>query len=90
MRITGGEEALGVWAPEDGWRKFFCAECGSAVYTQNPDRPEMISMRMGGFDEDPGVRPAFHQFVAYAAPWDPIPDDGLPRFDERARQTQPS
>jgi hypothetical protein len=22
------------------------------------------------------------QFVTYAAPWDPIPDDGLPRFPE--------
>ncbi len=35
-------------------------------------------------DGDPGVRPMARQFVAYAAPWEPIPDDGLPRFDERA------
>ena len=38
---------------------------------------------MGALDEDPEVRPALHQFVAYAAPWDELPDDGLPRFDER-------
>jgi hypothetical protein len=38
---------------------------------------------MGAIDGDPGVRPAFHQYVACAAPWDPLPDDGLPRFDER-------
>jgi hypothetical protein len=25
---------------------------------------------------------AARQFVAYAAEWEPIPDDGLPRFDE--------
>ena len=24
------------------------------------------------------------QFVAYAAPWEAIPDDGLPRHPERA------
>ena len=24
-----------------------------------------------------------HQFVDYAAPWAPVPDDGLPRFPER-------
>jgi hypothetical protein len=24
-----------------------------------------------------------HQFVTYAAPWAPVPDDGLPRFPER-------
>jgi hypothetical protein len=37
---------------------------------------------MGAIDGDAGVRPAFHQYVAYAAPWDRLPDDGLPRFDE--------
>ena len=40
-------------------------------------------VRLGAFDGDPGVRPSAHQFVAYAAPWEPIPDDGLPRYDER-------
>jgi hypothetical protein len=35
------------------------------------------------FDADPGIRPSCHQFVAYAAPWAVIPDDGLQRFDER-------
>ena len=40
-------------------------------------------MRLGAFDGDPGVRPGARQFVAYAAPWEPIPDDGLPRFPER-------
>jgi hypothetical protein len=35
---------------------------------------------MGAFDTDPGVRPSFRQFVDNAAPWEPIPDDGLERF----------
>ena len=37
---------------------------------------------MGTFDDDPGIRPTVRQFVAYAAPWEPMPDDGLPRFPE--------
>ena len=41
------------------------------------------SLRFGVFDSDPGIRPSCHQFVAYKAVWDEIPDDGLPRFDER-------
>ncbi len=89
MTITQGEELLEVWVPDDGWLKFFCGQCGSAIYTQHPEASEMIAMRAGGFDSDPGVRPGFHQFVAYAAEWDPIPDDGLPRFDERAPFTKP-
>jgi hypothetical protein len=37
---------------------------------------------MGTFDDDPGIRPSVRQFVAYAASWEPIPDDGLARFPE--------
>jgi hypothetical protein len=37
---------------------------------------------MGTFDQDPGVRPSYHQYVAYAVPWETIPDDGLPRHPE--------
>ena len=40
-------------------------------------------MRLGAFDRDPGIRPQYRQFVAYAAPWEPIPEDGLPRHAER-------
>jgi hypothetical protein len=38
---------------------------------------------MGAFDRDPGIRPSARYFVAYAVPWEPIPDDGLPRFEEK-------
>ena len=38
---------------------------------------------MSAFDEDPGVRPSWRTFVTYAAAWEPIPDDGLPRDHER-------
>ena len=37
---------------------------------------------MGAFDRDPGIRPSVRLYVAYAAPWEPIPDDGLPRLAE--------
>jgi hypothetical protein len=35
---------------------------------------------MGTFDDDPGVRPSVRQYVAYAAPWEVLPDDDLPRY----------
>jgi hypothetical protein len=40
-------------------------------------------VRLGALDDDPGVQPSARQFVAYAASWEPIPDDELPRFPER-------
>ncbi len=43
-----------------------------------------MSIRMGAFDADPGIRPDVRQFVTYAATWEPIPEDGLPRRPESA------
>ena len=82
LEITSGEELLRSFDPPDGFKKVFCSACGSALWSQHPTDPEVKSIRMGAFDEDPGIRPSYHQFVAYAAPWEPIPDDGLPRFPE--------
>jgi hypothetical protein len=39
-------------------------------------------IRMSAFDRDPGVRPNLRAFVAYAAAWEPIPDDGLTHYSE--------
>jgi hypothetical protein len=82
FRIVAGADRLRVWTPDHGGEKWFCGDCGSAVYGCNQGHPDSIGVRMGAFDDDPGVRPGFHQFVAYAAPWEPIPDDGLPRYPE--------
>ena len=83
FRIIAGREQLRMWKPADGQGgKWFCGVCGSAMFGSNPSHPESIGIRMGTFDGDPGVRPSVRQFVAYAAAWEPVPDDGLPRFPE--------
>jgi hypothetical protein len=81
--LTAGEEHLKTWAPSGGFEKVFCGECGSALLGRNPESGEVAIVRLGAVDGDPGVRPSARQFVAYAAAWEPIPDDGLPRYDER-------
>ncbi|HEX5556238.1 MAG TPA: GFA family protein [Gaiellales bacterium] len=83
LTVTQGEELVRTYAPPDGFPKLFCGACGSALWSRSPDDPELLSVRLGAFDGDPGIRPSLRQFVAYAAPWEPIPDDGLPRYDER-------
>ena len=82
LRITSGEELLGTFEPADGFPKVFCSACGSALWSRRPGQPDPFSVRLGAFDSDPGIRPSFRQFVAYAASWEPIPDDGLPRYPE--------
>jgi hypothetical protein len=82
FRITAGEELVATYEPPNGFWKCFCSACGSALWSRHPEDEDIRSIRLGAFDGDPGVRPAFHQFTAYAAVWQPIPDDGLPRYPE--------
>jgi len=82
LRIVQGEELVRTFVPEDGWPKAFCSVCGSALWSVNPENRHARGVRFGTFDDDPGVRPQWHQYVAYAAPWEPLPDDGLPRYPE--------
>jgi hypothetical protein len=81
LRVVSGEELVKWYVPPDGFHKAFCSECGSALFSR-PGGGEPIGVRLGLFDGDPGIRPQHRQFVEYAAVWEPIPDDGLPRYPE--------
>ena len=83
MRILSGEALVKGWRhPDGGMEKCFCRECGAHLFSRNPDDATQMSVRLGSFDHDPGVRPSWRAYVAYAAPWEPIPEDGLERFPE--------
>lgn len=58
------------------------SECGAQLFSRDPEDPTQMSIRLPAFDGDPGVRPAWRTFTAYAAAWEPIPDDGLERHPE--------
>jgi hypothetical protein len=81
LRIVSGEELVREWVPDDGAAKCFCSACGGALWSKDADGLP-AGVRLGTFDHDPGIRPQWRQYVAYAVPWEPIPDDGLPRYDE--------
>jgi hypothetical protein len=82
LRLTAGEELVRTFEPPDGAAKDFCSACGSALWSRSPETGEVWGVRLGAFDEDPGIRPSVRQYTAYAALWEPIPDDGLPRYPE--------
>jgi hypothetical protein len=82
LRILQGEDLLKSYQPPDGFAKLFCSNCGSALFSRSRDDPQVMSVRLGAIDGDPGIRPQARQFTAYAAVWEPIPDDGLERFPE--------
>ena len=83
FRLVQGEELVKCWRhPDGGFEKCFCGDCGAHLFSRDPGDHTQMSVRMAAFDSDPGVRPSWRTFVAYAADWEPIPDDGLERFHE--------
>jgi hypothetical protein len=81
LRLLQGGDALERWVPEgSGAPKLFCRHCGSAVWSESPG--DVYGVRLGSLDGDPGIRPQCRQYTAYAASWEPIPEDGLPRYPE--------
>jgi len=82
FRILSGEQSLRAWRPEGGFEKWFCGDCGSALFSRDPHDSQRVGVRLGAFDGGPQIRPGMRQFVDYAASWEAIPDDGLPRHAE--------
>jgi len=83
LQVLAGAELVRAYDPGGGgFLKEFCSNCGSALWSRDPNDPEVISVRLGAFDGDPGIRPSSHNYTAYAASWEALPDDGLPRYPE--------
>jgi hypothetical protein len=89
LRVLTGQGHLRAWKPENGREKWFCSVCGSALFSSGPGFSDPIGIRMGAFDDDPGIRPSARYFTAFAAQWEPLPEDGLPRFAETRRRSHP-
>jgi hypothetical protein len=87
LSFLSGEELVAVWRPSGGGNdKLFCRICSAQLFARNPSSPAQMAVRLGALEGDPIVRPSYRQFVHYAAAWEPIPDDGLPRFPESRNQ----
>ena len=83
LHVTAGEEHVRTWQPEQGFAKLFCGICGSALFSHDPGKRHW-AVRLGALDPGHGIRPTFRQRVESACEWEPLPDDGLERFEGRA------
>jgi hypothetical protein len=81
FRLLSGEEQLRSFQPPGGVPKLFCATCGSAVFSGAPLDDEEVAVRLGTLDGEPGIRPGYRQFLASAVAWEPVPEDGLTRYE---------
>ena len=62
--------------------RYFCPDCGSAVYSINSATPGMIFVRASSLDDPSAVTPQMVVYASRAPAWDRI--DGLPSFPEMA------
>ncbi len=79
--IVAGREALTRYESSPQKYRYFCARCGSPIYSQADRTAQVVSVRCGTLDGDPGVRPSLHVHVAAKASWSEIRDD-LPQRPE--------
>jgi hypothetical protein len=83
FEILDGADAIRTWRPPDGLPKSFCGNCGGHVFSGDPEPGGVVGVRLGAVHGDPGIRPRWRQWLASAPAWEPIPDDGLPRYPQQ-------
>jgi hypothetical protein len=91
FKWVAGEELVAYYEATPGYRRGFCRVCGSPIINRaephsrlaesHPQTLAEFGIALGTLDDDPGVRPESHIFVASKAPWFEITDN-LPQFTE--------
>ena len=84
IRILAGEDLVKSFQPEEGSAKTFCSECGSNLFGGGWPASAHSSVRLSALDSPFDRKPEAHIFVRSVAPWETLPDDGLPRYEVRA------
>ena len=83
IEVEQGRELLTTYQPDEGSAKTFCSVCGSNLFGGGWPESEHASVRLSAIDTPFDQRPEAHTFVRSVAPWETLPDDGLPRYDIR-------
>lgn len=81
IEVTQGRELLTTYQPDEGSKKTFCSICGSNLFGGGWPDSEEASVRLSAIDEGLEGRPVSHNYVRSVAPWETLPDDGLPLFE---------
>ena len=83
IRVLEGKELLRSFQPAEGSAKTFCRECGSNLFGGGWPASEQASVRLSAIDTFFDRKPGAHIFVRSVAPWEVLPEDGMPRHEER-------
>ena len=81
FRIVAGADQVQSYRSSAPIERTFCATCGARLTIRFDGMPQTVWASLATFDDDPGVRPDTHMFVASKAPWDEINDE-LPKYPQ--------
>jgi hypothetical protein len=78
--VEGGD-LVTYYESSPGNHRGFCRICGSPIVTRFDTHRDIYGLALGSLDDDPGIRPTLHVYVASKAPWFTITDN-LPQLAE--------
>jgi hypothetical protein len=81
FRWLRGESWVAAYPSSPGKLRHFCKRCGSQLIAEWVDQPQVI-VRVATLDEDPGIRPEAHIWLASQLPWlsDTAETNSFPEF----------
>ena len=77
FEIVQGADRLAAWESSPGIFRHFATCCGTPIYKSRAALRQVLGLRLGTLDVDPGRRVENHIFVDSKVPWIAL-DDGLP------------
>ncbi|MBL4789328.1 MAG: GFA family protein [Kordiimonadaceae bacterium] len=77
--ITAGEELLKSYYSCPGKRRVFCSNCGSPIFSQRDDTPEVMRLRVGTITSGNIRAPDYQIYCADKADW-LVLSDNKPKY----------
>lgn len=81
FQLLQGAELLKAYASSPGKQRWFCANCGSPIYSESANYPDLVRIRLGSLDGPAGHVPDYHYQLSAKADWD-LSNDELPRYGD--------
>jgi hypothetical protein len=81
IRVLTGREQIRTYQPDEGTAKSFCGVCGANLFGTGWPDSDVTGVRLPALDEPYEEKPDMHIYVHSVAPWETLPDDGLPRHE---------
>lgn len=78
FRIITGEDLLKTYFSSEKKKRVFCANCGSPVFSQRIDMPEVLRLRVGTVISGRIPRPSYQIHCGSVSDWFVL-DDAVPR-----------